>query len=100
MRRNRARRWSRQYRQDLRARPADECVGPVIVEGDAAAAIFGTLLPPTIVGRKQVLTDNPVSQESDRDLPILNGRVLPSSFTVTDNPDPATLDDEGVSPVS
>jgi predicted Zn-dependent protease len=69
-----------------RAPQGEEYVGPVLVEADAAAAIFATLLPPTIVGRKAVLTDNPVAMDSDRDLPSRNGRVLPPSFEVTDDP--------------
>jgi predicted Zn-dependent protease len=82
----------------------EEYVGPVLVEADAAAEIFATLLPPTIVGRKAVLTDNPVAIDSDRDLPSLNGRVLPSTFEVTDDPAAGPLpgapefDDEAVPP--
>jgi predicted Zn-dependent protease len=87
-----------------RAPQGEEYVGPVLVEADAAAAIFATLLPQTIVGRKAVLTDNPVAMDSDRDLPSLNGRVLPSSFEVTDDPaanplpGAADFDDEAVAP--
>jgi TldD protein len=82
----------------------EEYVGPVLVEANAASAIFATLLPPTIVGRKAVLTDNPVTLDSDRDLPSLNGRVLPSVFEVTDDPAANPLpgskdfDDEAVQP--
>jgi TldD protein len=87
-----------------RAPQGEEYVGPVLVEADAAAAIFATLLPQTIVGRKAVLTDNPVAIDSDRDLPSLNGRVLPPSFEVTDDPaanplpGAADFDDEAVVP--
>ncbi len=88
----------------VRAPQGEEYVGPVLVEADAAATILATLLPQTIVARKGVLTDNPVSLDSDRDLPSLNGRVLPSSFEVTDDPAASPLpgaidfDDEAVPP--
>ncbi len=77
----------------------EEYVGPVLMEADAAAEMFGTLLPPAIVARKSVLTDNPVVTDANRELPSLNGRVLPPSFDVSDAPaDRDFPDDEGVAP--
>jgi TldD protein len=86
-------------------READEWVGPVIFEGDAAVEVVQRLLVPAVVGTapRETATDD-FSRVSVADGGLgLNRRVLPPGWSVVDDPgaDPAlpssyTFDDEGV----
>lgn len=77
----------------------DEYYGPVIFAGSSSAELFGQLLAPQLSGARPPLSEDPRMEAlagRSRLAGRLNRRVLPSFFTVTDDP---TLEQEGETPL-
>jgi hypothetical protein len=96
----------------LTTAPAAEAyTGPVLFEGEAAAALFGRVFAPQLAASRRPTSDNPMMERmlSGQENPFLDqigGRVLPRWLSVTANPTLATyegrytggfrVDDDGV----
>lgn len=85
-------RESGSYLAKLRKAPLLETYnGPVLLEGQAAAATFGQIFAPRLLATRRPVTERPqletmAAQSDNPFLDRLGGRVLPTSLSVSDNP--------------
>jgi predicted Zn-dependent protease len=71
--------------------PAETYTGPVMFQGEAAAELVNGVLAPRLVAIRRPVYDDPMFERlaarGEDDVPVAVGsRVLPRSFTVTDDP--------------
>lgn len=77
--------------RQIAARAAEAYSGPVLFEGEAAAALFGRVFAPQLAASRRPVADNPMMERmlAGQDNPFMDrigGRVLPRWLSVTANP--------------